>query len=66
MTNLPVKKFMVKNTVSVNPESTINETSHKMYEGHVGSALVINDDSLLGIVTHRGISISLAIFNIIQ
>ena len=53
---------MVKKIVFVKNDETIYETARKMYENHVGAAVVLENDSLSGIVTSRDIAIALTIF----
>lgn len=55
-----VRDVMSTNLVSVSPTATIAEAATVMGTRRVGSALVMDDDSLLGIFTERDILRSLA------
>ena len=59
---LPVSEFMVKNVVYVKQNATINQVSKKMYENHVGAAVIVENDLLKGIVTYRDIAMAITIF----
>ena len=61
--SLPVSKFMVKNIISVKAEETIKKVAKKMYENHVGAALVLKNGVLDGIVTHRDIATAVTVFD---
>jgi len=60
--NLPARKFMIRKIVSVRPDESIKETARQIYEKHVGAAVVIENDSLVGIITLRDIAIAVSIF----
>jgi len=60
---LSVSKFMVKNIISVTADETIKKTAKKMYENHVGAAVVLKNDLLDGIVTHRDIATAVTVFD---
>ena len=59
---LPVKEFMIKDIVSVKSNTTIKQTVKQMYEKHVGAAIVLENNSLVGIITHRDIAIAVSVF----
>ena len=61
--NLPVSKFMVKKIIFVTSEETIKKTAKKMYENHVGAAVVLKKGLLDGIVTHRDIATAITVFD---
>jgi CBS domain-containing protein len=55
-----VSELMSKPSCFVDPETTLAEATTMMGEQRVGSALVMDDDTLLGIFTERDILRSLA------
>jgi len=60
---LSVSNFMVKNIISVTSDETIKKTAKKMYENHVGAAVVLKNGFLDGIVTHRDIATAITVFD---
>lgn len=50
-----VDALMSKPVCSVDPESTLAEATTVMGERHVGSALVLDGDQLVGILTERDV-----------
>jgi len=60
---LAVSKFMVKNIISVTSDETIKKVAKKMYENHVGAAVVLKNGLLDGIVTHRDIATAVTVFD---
>ena len=59
---IPVKEFMVKNVVTVNSIDSIKETAKKMYTKRVGSAIVLENNKPVGIITVRDIVNSIGPF----
>lgn len=59
---IPVKEFMVKNVVTVNSFDSIKETAKKLYVERVGSAIVLEKNKPVGIITVRDIVNSLGPF----
>jgi len=57
-----VKEFMVKNVVTVNSFDSIKETAKKMYVKRVGSAIVLENNKPVGIITVRDIVNSIGPF----
>ena len=51
--NLPAKKLMNPNVVSVEPNTTLKEVSELMDKQKIGSVIVIEDDKSVGIITER-------------
>ena len=51
--NLPAKKLMNPNVVSVEPNTTLKEVSELMDKQKIGSVIVIEDDKAVGIITER-------------
>ncbi|KAF6242413.1 signal transduction protein [Nitrosopumilus sp. b1] len=62
---IPVKKIMVKNIVSVDSSQTIEDVAKKLYEKRVGSAIVIEDNKPIGIITNRDIVSSIGSFEML-
>jgi CBS domain-containing protein len=50
-----VRDIMTKELITVEPSATVAETATVMGEHHVGSALVLEEESLAGIFTERDI-----------
>lgn len=50
-----VREIMSTELVTVDPTATLTETARVMFAGRAGSALVLQDDSLVGIFTERDI-----------
>ena len=50
-----VEELMSKPVCSVDPETTLAEASTVMGERHVGSALVLDGEQLVGILTERDV-----------
>lgn len=63
--NIPVRKIMVKNIVSVDSSETIEDVAKKLYEKRVGSAIVMEDDKPIGIITNRDIVSSIGSFEML-
>lgn len=59
---IPVKEFMVKNVVTVNSFESIKETAKKLYVKRVGSAIVMENNKPVGIITVRDIVNSIGSF----
>jgi predicted transcriptional regulator len=59
---IPVREFMVKNVVTVNSSDSIKETAKKLYVKRVGSAIVLENNKPVGIITVRDISNSIGPF----
>jgi predicted transcriptional regulator len=59
---IPVKEFMVKNVVTVNSFESIKETAKKLYVKRVGSAIVMENNKPVGIITVRDIVNSIGPF----
>jgi CBS domain-containing protein len=59
---IPVKEFMVTNVVTVNSFDSIKETAKKMYTKRVGSAIVLEHNKPVGIITVRDIVNSIGPF----
>jgi predicted transcriptional regulator len=59
---IPVKEFMVKNVVTVKFCDSIKETAKKLYVERVGSAIVLEKNKPVGIITVRDIVNSLGPF----
>jgi len=55
-----VKDVMTSEPLAVSPATTVAEAATIMGERRIGSALVMNDDNLLGIFTERDIVRALA------
>ena len=51
--NLPAKDLMNPNVVSVGPNTTLKEVSELMSSHKIGSVIVVDNDSVVGIVTER-------------
>ena len=58
MTN--VRDVMRSDLVAVPPSTTVQEAARAMVHGHVGSALVMDGDRLVGIFTERDIMRAMA------
>ena len=52
---MKVSEIMSKTLTIVEPEATLGEAATMMGERHVGSAVVCEDDRLVGILTERDI-----------
>jgi len=63
--DIPVKKIMVKNIVSVDSSQTIEDVAKKLYEKRVGSAIVMEDKKPIGIITNRDIVSSIGSFEML-
>lgn len=50
-----VEQLMSKPVCSVDPETTLAEATTVMGERHVGSALILDNDELVGILTERDV-----------
>ena len=50
-----VREIMSTELVTVDPRATLSETARVMFAGRAGSALVLEDGSLVGIFTERDI-----------
>jgi CBS domain-containing protein len=48
-----VAEIMARDVLSVGPRALLVETAQRMQERHVGSALVLEDEQLRGILTER-------------
>ena len=59
---IPVKEFMVTKVVTVNSSDSIKETTKKLYLNKIGSAIVIENNKPVGIVTVRDIVNSVGAF----
>jgi CBS domain-containing protein len=55
-----VREIMSAELVTVDPSVNLMEAAHSMSVGHVGSVLVLEDGSLVGIFTERDILRALA------
>ncbi|HEY7477516.1 MAG TPA: CBS domain-containing protein [Actinomycetota bacterium] len=55
-----LRELMSGELTSVRPDATVADAAHLMSIRHVGSALVLEDDALLGIFTERDIVRALA------
>jgi CBS domain-containing protein len=59
---IPVKEFMVKDVVTVNSFESIKDTAKKMYIKKAGSAVVLENNKPVGIITVRDIVNSIGPF----
>lgn len=52
---MPISDVMTVNVVTVGPQTTVEDVARRMVATHVGSALVCDGPSLLGILTERDV-----------
>ncbi len=52
---LRVSDIMVKTVITVGKDASVREVASKMYEGKVGSVVVVDEGKPVGIVTERDI-----------
>jgi|SRR5436190_21398186 len=55
-----VREVMRSDLIAVRPGTAVMDAAHAMYSGGAGSALVMDDDRLVGIFTERDIMRALA------
>ena len=61
---IPVKKLMIKDVVVVNVSDSIQNSAKKLYLKRVGSAIVMEGNKPIGIITNRDIVNSIGAFDI--
>lgn len=59
---IAISHFMTTNIKSIQADSSIKKTSQIMYEKHIPSLLVEENNNIVGIITYRDIAIALAIY----
>ncbi len=58
----PIDEVMVKNVVTIDPDSDVGEAAQKMAEKNIGSLLVVNKkNELIGIITERDVLYAIAV-----
>jgi len=59
---IPIDNFMTRKIKSIQSNLSITEATKTMYENHIPSILVEEDEKIVGIVSHLDIAIALAIY----
>jgi CBS domain-containing protein len=59
---IAISHFMTTNIKSIQADSSIKKASQIMYEKHIPSLLVEENNNIVGIITYRDIAIALAIY----
>lgn len=63
---MPVSEVMTTDVVKVEPDTKISDVVERMKDEEVGSAVVVEDDSPISVVTDRKIALSVAEVSDIQ
>jgi len=50
---MKVKELMVKNVITLQPDTSVDEAAKVMNENKIGCLVVVNDDCIKGILTER-------------
>lgn len=60
--SISINNFMTRKIKSIQANISITEVTKTMYENHIPSILVEEDEKIVGIVSHVDISIALAVY----
>lgn len=55
--SIPVAEIMVKNPVTISPETTIVQASEMMREKQIGCLPVVRNDRLVGLLTEQDLAV---------
>ncbi|HEY5735364.1 MAG TPA: CBS domain-containing protein [Nitrosopumilus sp.] len=60
--SISINNFMTRKIKSIQANVSITEAAKTMYENHIPSILVKEDEKIVGLVSHLDISIALAVY----
>lgn len=60
--SIPIDKFMTRKIKSIQSTVSIAETAKTMYENHIPSLLVKENEKMVGIISYADIAIALAVY----